>query len=336
MPLQDLTAMTNSPFWRDRTVFVTGATGLLGGPLTRALLERGARVVALVRDWQPATPFAREGLAARVTLVRGDARDGELLRRTLAEYEIETVFHLAAQTLVGPANADPLTTFETNIAATWRLLEAARSLPKSPQILLASSDKAYGEAEELPYRESARLEGRQPYAVSKSCADLIAQTYVATYDLPVAITRSGNFYGPGDLNWNRIVPGTIRAALRGQRPVIRSDGSHLRDYIYVQDGVSAYLSLAQALAENGNLKGQAFNFGHNAPVSVLELVRAILKACDREDLTPDVRGEAKHEISNQSLDASKAREVLGWTPQWNLEAGLRETVKWYREFLEAG
>jgi CDP-glucose 4,6-dehydratase len=328
--------MAQENFWRDRTVFITGATGLLGGHLTSRLLELGASIVALTRDWRPETVFARDGLAARVTLVHGDICDGDLLKRILAEYEVQTVFHLAAQTLVGPANADPATTFEVNIAGSWRLFEAARSLPKPPQIVLASSDKAYGEHEVLPYREDARLEGRQPYAVSKSCADLIAQTYAATYALPVAITRCGNFYGGGDLNWNRIVPGTIRSAFRGERPLIRSDGSHLRDYIYVKDGVSAYLALGEALAKNPDLAGEAFNFGHNAPVSVLELVKSILKACDREDLTPDVRNEAKHEILNQSLDASKAREVLGWTPQYGIDTGLRETVGWYRDFLNEG
>lgn len=329
-----MSAMNIPNFWRDRAVFITGATGLLGGHLTKKLLESGASIVALTRDWRPETVFARDDLASRVTLVHGDVRDGELLKRTLAEYEIQTVFHLAAQTLVGPANADPLTTFEVNIAGSWRLFEAARQLPRPPQIVLASSDKAYGEQENLPYREDARLEGRQPYAVSKSCADLIAQTYAATYDLPVAITRCGNFYGGGDLNWNRIVPGTIRSAFRGERPIIRSDGSHLRDYIYIGDGVSAYLSLGEALAKNPRLAGEAFNFGHNAPVSVLELVQAILRACEREDLAPDVRNEAKNEILNQSLDAGKAREMLGWTPQFGLDEGLRETVAWYREFLE--
>ncbi len=321
-------------FWRDRAVFITGATGLLGGHLTRRLLELGANITVLTRDWQTQTIFARENLSSRVTLVHGDVRDGDLLQRTLAEYEIETVFHLAAQTLVGVANADPATTFEVNIAASWRLFEAARRLPRVPQIVLASSDKAYGEHEILPYREDARLEGRQPYAVSKSCADLIAQTYAATYSLPVAITRCGNLFGGGDLNWNRLVPGTIRSVLRGERPVIRSDGSHLRDYLYIQDGVSGYLAIGEALANNPPLAGEAFNFGHNAPVSVLELVTAISAACGRGDLTPEVRNEAKNEILNQSLDASKAREMLGWAPQWGLEEGLRETVGWYREFLE--
>ena len=321
--------------WRDRRVFLTGATGLIGGHLTAKLLELGADVVALTRDWAPHSLFARQDLAARVSIVGGDCTDFALLKRTLAEYEIQTVFHLAAQTLVGVANADPLTTLETNVAGTYRLLEAARQLPRSPDIVLASSDKAYGESETLPYTEDTRLEGRQPYAVSKSCADLIAQAYAQTYDLPVAITRCGNFYGPGDLNWNRIVPGTIRSALAGEAPVVRSSGQHLRDYIYVTDGVSAYLTLAQALSERPALRGAAFNFGSNAPVSVLNLVEQILIACGRADLQPLVLNQAHNEIVNQSLDASKARQELGWRAEFGLERGLAETVGWYRAVLDA-
>ncbi len=323
-----------SNFWRDRRVFITGATGLIGGHLTAKLLDLGADVVALTRDWVPHSLFAREGLSERVSVVHGDCTNFDLLKRTLAEYEIQTVFHLAAQTLVGVAHADPLTTLEVNIAGTYRLLEAARQLSKSPDIILASSDKAYGESEVLPYTESTRLEGRQPYAVSKSCADLIAQTYAQTYDLPVAITRCGNFYGPGDLNWNRIVPGTIRSALQGEAPIIRSDGKHQRDYIYAADGVSAYLTLAQSLSHRHELRGAAFNFGSNAPVSVLTLVEQILAACGRADLAPVVLNQAQDEIVNQSLDATKAREELGWRAEFELERGLNETVEWYRGVLD--
>ena len=322
-----------SSFWRDRRVFVTGATGLIGGHLTAKLLELGADVVALTRDWTPHSLFAREGLGARVSIVHGDCTDFELLKRTFAEYEIQTVFHLAAQALVGVADADPLQTLEVNIAGTYRLLEAARQLPRAPDVVLASSDKAYGESETLPYTESTRLEGRQPYAVSKSCADLIAQAYAQTYDLPVAITRCGNFYGPGDLNWNRIVPGTIRSALQGVAPIIRSDGKHQRDYIYAADGVSAYLTLAQALNARPELRGAAFNFGSNSPVSVLSLVEQILAACGRTDLKPQVLNQARNEIVNQSLDATKAGRELGWHAAFGLERGLAETVNWYRGVL---
>ncbi len=324
----------NAPFWRERVVFITGASGLLGGHLTSRLLQAGAKIVALTRDSQRPHLLLHENRAARLTLVHGDIRDTDLLQRTLAQHQVATVFHLAAQTLIGAANADPVATFETNIAGSWSLLDAARRLANPPQIVFSSSVQAYDERAELPFRETARLAGRQPYAVSKSCADLIAQSYAAIYDLPVAITRCGNFYGGGDVNWNRIVPGTIRSVLRGERPLIRSDGSHLRDYIYIGDGVSAYLALAETLATNPKLAGEAFNFGHDAPVSVLQLVSAILRACNREDLTPDVRGQAQGEVLNQSLDVSKASELLGWTPQFGLDAGLRETVKWYREFLK--
>lgn len=320
-------------FWLDRPVFLTGATGLLGGHLGRALIEEGALVVALVRDTNSQSGWTREKLGQHAVEVRGDCRNGALLKRILAEYEIDTVFHLAAQTLVGPANLDPVSTFETNIAGTWRLLEGCRELPHVRQIVLASSDMAYGESEPLPFTEKARLEGRQPYAVSKSCADLLAQSYHHTFGSPVCITRCGNIYGPGDLNWNRIVPGTVRSLLRGQAPVIRSNGKSFRDYIYVRDCVSAFLQLAQQMESNRALCGQAFNFGHNTPLSVWEMVRHITSACGREDLQPVVLDKASNEIKGQRLDATKAREELVWRPQWSLEQGLQETVEWYRKLL---
>ncbi|MBI2266346.1 MAG: NAD-dependent epimerase/dehydratase family protein, partial [Armatimonadetes bacterium] len=228
-------------FWRDRPTFVTGATGLLGGRLVQSLVQSGADVVCLVRDWIPQCELIRSGLIERVKTVRGDIREQSLLERILGEYEITTVFHLAAQAIVGTANRNAVSTFETNIGGTWALLEACRRSPLAKQIVVASSDKAYGSHDALPYTEEVPLQGRHPYDASKSCADLIAGSYAATYDLPVAITRCGNLYGGGDLNWNRIVPGTIRSILRGHRPVIRSDGSYVRDYFYVEDAASAYL-----------------------------------------------------------------------------------------------
>jgi CDP-glucose 4,6-dehydratase len=267
-----------------------------------------------------------------VKTVRGDVRDQALLERVLGEYEIDTVIHLAAQTLVPIANRNPVATFESNIGGTWALLEACRRSPKVKQIVLASSDKAYGEAEKLPYDESTPLNGRHPYDVSKSCADLIAQSYATTYGTPVAITRCGNFYGPGDLNWNRIVPGTIRSVLRGERPVVRSDGTHVRDYFYVDDGAAAYLLLAEKLAADPALRGEAFNFSNEIQVTVLELVEKILELMGSR-LTPDVRNEASHEIRHQSLCAAKARERLGWRPLFTLDDGLRKTVSWYSTFL---
>ncbi len=323
-----------SSFWQDRPTLVTGATGLVGGWVVRSLLREGADVVCLIRDWVPECEFVSGGLIQQVKSVRGDVCDQSLLERACGEYEIDTVIHLAAQTLVPVANRNPVATFESNIAGTWALLEACRRSPKVKQIVLASSDKAYGEAEKLPYDESTPLQGRHPYDVSKSCADLIAQSYATTYDLPVAITRCGNFYGPGDLNWNRIVPGTIRSALRGERPIIRSDGTHIRDYFYVEDGAGAYLMLAEKLAADRSLRGEAFNFSNETQVTVLDLVQKLLDQMGSR-LIPDVRNEASHEIKHQSLSAAKARDRLGWHPLFTLDEGLRRTVPWYCNFLGA-
>ncbi|HXG91178.1 MAG TPA: GDP-mannose 4,6-dehydratase [Blastocatellia bacterium] len=323
----------NTSFWRERPVLVTGATGLLGSWLTRALIERGASVVALIRDWVPENELFRSGALERVTIVRGDVRDQEAVERALGEYEIDTVFHLAAQTIVGIANRNPISTFESNIRGTWVMLEACRRSPLVNQIIVASSDKAYGHHEQLPYREDAALKGRHPYDVSKSCADLIAKSYAVTYGLPVCVTRCGNLFGGGDLNWNRIVPGTIRSALRGERPIIRSDGSHIRDYFYVEDGALAYITLAEQLAARRELAGEAFNFSNEIQMTVLELARMILRLAGRDELELDVRAEAKNEINHQYLDASKAREALGWHPHFSLEEGLARTIEWYREFF---
>jgi CDP-glucose 4,6-dehydratase len=322
----------NKHFWQDRPTFVTGATGLVGGRLVARLLDAGADVVCLVRDWVPQSSLVRAGQVEQVKVVRGDVCDQALLERVLGEYEIDTVIHLAAQTIVGIANRNPVSTFESNIKGTWALLEAARRSPVVKQIVLASSDKAYGDHENLPYDEETPLKGRHPYDVSKSCADLIAQAYGKTYGLPVAITRCGNFYGGGDLNWNRIVPGTIRSILRGQRPVIRSDGQYVRDYFYVEDGAVANMLLAEKLAENRALGGQAFNFSNEIQVTVIELVERILRLMD-SDLKPLVRNEATNEIRHQYLSAAKARQVLGWQPLFTLDEGLRRTIEWYRDFL---
>jgi CDP-glucose 4,6-dehydratase len=315
-------------FWRDRPTLVTGATGLVGGWVVKRLLRQQADIVCLVRDWIPESEYIRSGLRTQVKTVSGDVCDRSLLERVLGEYEIDTIIHLAAQTLVPVANRNPVATFETNIGGTWALLEAARRSPRVKQVVLASSDKAYGEVETLPYTESTPLCGKHPYDVSKSCADLIAQSYAVTYGLPVAITRCGNFYGPGDLNWNRIVPGTIRAVLRGERPVIRSDGKSIRDYFYVEDGAAAYLLLAEKLAANPGLRGEAFNFSNELQVSVLELVEKILDLMESQ-LMPDVRNEANNEIRHQCLSAAKARNQLGWQPLFTLEEGLRRTIPWY-------
>jgi len=319
-------------FWRDRPTLVTGATGLVGSWLVRRLLALGADVVCLVRDWVPQSEFVRAGYEARVKVVRGDVIDQALLERTLGEFEIDTVLHLAAQTIVGIANRNPVSTFESNIAGTWALLEACRRSPMVRQVVLASSDKAYGEAEQLPYDESTPLRGEHPYDVSKSCADLIARTYAVTYQLPVVITRCGNFYGGGDLNWNRIVPGTIRSIIRNEAPIIRSDGQYVRDYFYVEDGAAAYTLLAERLAADRTLTGEAFNFSNEIQLTVVDVVKRILDAMG-SSLSPEIRNEATNEIRKQYLNAEKARRVLGWSPMLSLDEALGETVRWYREFL---
>ena len=324
--------MTGNRFWEDRPTLVTGATGLVGGWLVRRLLEARADVVCLVRDWVPQSEAGRGGLLEKVKVVRGDVRDQALLERILGEFEIATVLHLAAQTIVTIANRNPVSTFESNVAGTWALLEAGRRSPTVKQIVLASSDKAYGESASLPYDEDMPLVGRHPYDVSKSCADLIAQAYATTYGLPVAITRCGNFFGGGDLNWNRVVPGTIRSILRGQRPVVRSDGRFVRDYFYVEDGAAVYMLLAERLAQDASLSGQAFNFSNEVPVTVLELVDRI-RTLMGSTLEPDVRNEATNEIREQYLSASKARRLFGWRPEFDLESGLARTIAWYRDFL---
>jgi len=319
-------------FWLDRPTLVTGATGLVGSWLVRRLTQARADVVCLVRDWVPQSEFVRTGLDRQVKTVRGDVRDQALLERILGEYEIDTVFHLAAQTIVPIANRNPVSTFESNIAGSWALLEAARRSPLVKQIILASSDKAYGNQENLPYHEDTPLQGRHPYDVSKSCSDLIAQAYAATYGLPVAITRCGNFFGGGDLNWNRIIPGTIRSIIRGQKPIIRSDGQYIRDYFYVEDGAAAYMLLAEQLAARPALRGQAFNFSNESPLSVLDLVRLILTLM-KSDLQPDIRNEPISEIRKQYLNAARARATLGWKPLFTVEEGLQRTIAWYTDFL---
>ncbi len=322
----------NSKLWRDRPTLVTGGTGLVGSWLTRQLLSEGADVVCLVRDWVPQSEIVRTGTLDNVKVVRGDIRDREIVERTLGEYEIDTVLHLAAQTIVGIANRNPVSTFESNIAGTWNVLEACRRSPSVKAIVVASSDKAYGDQQNLPYSEDTPLEGRHPYDVSKSCADLITQAYGVTYGLPVAITRCGNFYGGGDLNWNRIVPGTIRSVMRGERPVIRSDGQFVRDYFYVEDGAAAYMLLAERLLQGSDVRGRSYNFSNEIQVTVTELVDLILKQMG-SSLIPDIRNQASNEIRHQYLSAERARKELSWRPLFTLDEGLTRTIDWYRDFF---
>jgi CDP-glucose 4,6-dehydratase len=319
--------------WRDRRVLVTGATGLLGSHLVEALLDRGAEVTCLVRDWVPRSRTVGEGLLDRVNAVRGELEDHALVLRALNEYEIDTVLHLGAQTIVGTATRHPRSTFEANVRGTWNLLEACRECRgRIERIVIASSDKAYGEHAALPYTETTPLAGRSPYDASKAAADLIATSYFHTYRLPLVITRCGNLFGPGDLNWSRLVPGTIRAALRDEPPVVRSDGTPVRDYFYVTDAVNAYLRLAERLPDAG-LVGEAFNFGTETPVSVLEMVALILRLAGRPHLRPEVLDAAPGEIPRQFLDCSKARTRLAWHPRHTLEEALRATIGWYETWL---
>ena len=319
-------------FWKDKNVFVTGCTGLLGSWMAEILYQRGANVVGLVRDLVPRSNLKKLHCWEKINIVRGDVVDYPVLERALNEYEVDTVFHLAAQTIVRIANRAPLSTFEANIKGTWNLLEACRRVKTVERVVIASSDKAYGTHKELPYTEEAALQGRHPYDVSKSCADLIAQAYYGTYELPVSITRCGNLYGGGDLNWNRIIPGTIKSVYNGEIPIIRSDGTYIRDYFYVLDAVEGYLLQAEQTGRESVI-GQAFNFSDEKQTTVLELVRLILKLMGKEDVSPEIRDEVRGEIHHQYLAAGKARKILGWKPLYPLEKGLKETISWYLDFF---
>ncbi len=321
-------------FWKHRSVLVTGATGLLGSELTLRLADAGADVVALVRDGVPQSRFFELGLDRRVKIVRGDIEDLKILSRCLSEYEVDTVFHLAAQTIVGVAERDPVSTLDANIRGTYMLLEACRHQPKVKRILIASSDKAYGTQEKLPYDESTPLQGLAPYDVSKSCADLICTSYHFTYKLPVVVTRCGNFFGPGDLNFNRIIPGTIRSFHYNEAPLIRSDGTYIRDYIYVGDGALAYIDLAEQMEEK-NLMGQGFNFSYGEKRNVLDVVKQVAKVMGKENIKPQVLGQASKEIPAQYLSSEKAKRILAWKPTYDFEDGLRQTVPWYVDRLIA-
>lgn len=326
--------MSPEEFWTNRRVLVTGCTGFLGSWLTRVLVARGASVVGLVRDELRPPLWLGTDTAQRIVIVNGELEDYALLERVVNEYEIESVFHLAAQAIVGVANTNPISTFETNIRGTWNLLEACRRTPGVRRIVVASSDKAYGQHERLPYTEDMPLRGRFPYDVSKGCADLISQAYFATYKLPVCITRCGNLFGGGDLNYSRIVPGTIQSVLLGQRPIIRSNGKFLRDYIYVREAVQAYLLVAQKM-DDPTVLGEAFNFGCDQPLGVLVLVERILALMGHTGLPPEIQDRAQAEIPNQYLSSAKARKVLGWSTSWTLDQALGETIDWYRTHYAA-
>jgi CDP-glucose 4,6-dehydratase len=328
--------MASSRFeWNGRRVFVTGATGIVGSWLVKRLLEHGAHVVTLVRDWDPQTELVRSGDILRTNVVNGRLEDYDTLERAINEHEIQTVFHLGAQPIVATALRNPLPTFEANIRGSYNLLEACRvHRALVTQVVVASSDKAYGDGPSLPYTEDMPANGRHPYDVSKSCTDLIALSYAHTYDLPVTLARCGNIYGGGDLNWSRIVPGTIRSLWLGERPIIRSNGLFTRDYIFVDDVVDGYLALAEQGDRKGVL-GEAFNFSPESRVSVIEITKALQRAMGRTDLEPVILDQVRAEIRDQYLDSTKARQVLGWTARHTLAQGLDETIPWYRRFLES-
>ncbi|WP_352417283.1 GDP-mannose 4,6-dehydratase [Clostridium tertium] len=321
-----------STFWNNKNVFITGGTGFLGSYLVKKLVNYGANVTILVRDYIPQSNIYRGEEYKKVNVVHGTLEDYLLIERTLGEYEIDTVFHLAAQAIVGVANRNPLGTFKSNIEGTWNILEAARKSPSIKRVIVASSDKAYGDQEKLPYDENMPLQGKHPYDVSKSCADLIAQTYYETYKLPVCITRCGNLYGGGDLNFNRIIPQSIQSILNNEAPVIRSDGSFIRDYFYIEDAVDAYINLAEKVVEL-SLGGQAFNFSNEIQLTVLELVNKILKIMG-SSMKPIILNQGSNEIIHQYLSAKKARTILGWSPNYTIDEGLSKTIEWYKDFLK--
>jgi CDP-glucose 4,6-dehydratase len=326
--------MSQDPsFWKGKNVFVTGASGILGSHVAEALVSSGAETTILLRDDVPSSRLIETGLSGKVNRVRGQVEDYWVLERALNEYEIDTVFHLGAQTIVGAANRSPLGTFRSNIEGTWNVMEACRNSRLVERVAFASSDKAYGEQEKLPYTEDAPLQGKHPYDVSKSCSDLIAQSYFHTYNLPVCVARCGNLYGPGDLNFNRIIPGTIKSVLEGQPPVIRSDGTYVRDYLYVKDAAGAYLALSRNMGRR-EVAGEAFNFSTANKLPVSEVVSAVLKAMG-SDLQPKILNEAKGEIKNQYLSSEKAKSLLGWEAKYSMDDGLAETIPWYENYIKS-
>ncbi len=322
-------------FWENKRVFITGANGFLGSWLTKALVTSGARVVVLIRDWIPGSVLTnmKNVYNSLEAVVKGDLIDGQLITRIFNEHNIDSCFHIGAQTIVGIANKSPISTFESNIRGTWNILEAARNIGLE-RIVIASSDKAYGEHKNLPYNEDYSLSALHPYDASKACTDILARTYARTYDMPIVVTRCANIYGGGDLNFSRIIPDTIRSILQNKDPIIRSDGTPLRDYIYIDDAVNAYLIAAEKAGKKG-IKGEAFNFGSNSPIKVLDLVKEIIAVSGNKFLKPVIegrgKGRGKGEIRNQYLSSVKAERLLGWKPVCSLEKGIMETIKWYKD-----
>ncbi|MFQ5473028.1 MAG: NAD-dependent epimerase/dehydratase family protein [Dehalococcoidia bacterium] len=321
----------NQPFWQGKNVLVTGVGGFVATHLAQRVADQGASVVGILRDSRGGKRLKLFHLLDKIDVVRGEIEDLSLMERAFNEYEVEYCFHLAAQAIVGIANRSPLSTFESNIRGTWTVMEAARNSKLLKGVVMASSDKVYGDQDVLPYTEDSPLLAKYPYDASKLCAEVLARSYAATFDLPVAVVRCANIYGGGDLNWSRIIPGTIRSMLAGEEPIIRSDGTLERDYMHVADAVSAYATLAENLVRDG-VRGEAFNFGWGRGYSVLEVVNTILSQ-GGASLRPRVLGENKGEIERQWLASDKARTVLGWEPQVTLENGIRQSIDWYRDYL---
>jgi len=324
----------NRSFWKNRPTLVTGGAGFIGSQLVKELVELGAKTIVL--DLKSSSPILFPLIKRRsnnLKIIQGNVCNRVLVKEILQNYKIDNIFHLAAQAIVGVAIKNPRRTLKTNIEGTWNLLEVVRSFKNPPRVVIASSDKAYGSHERIPYTEEAALKGTAPYDVSKSCADLICQMYYKTYCLPVCVTRCGNVFGNGDLNFSRLIPDAIRSTFYNRMFVIRSDGSYCRDYIYIKDIVNAYLFLAQNM-EKRDVWGQAFNFGNNRPRSVLEVVKIIFHLTGKKDLQLKVLGKAKDEIKNQSLSSIKARKILGWEPKYTFEKGLKETINWYKNYFQ--
>ena len=325
--------LPNEKFWSDKRVLVTGATGMVGSWLTRWLVEAGAYTVALVADMDPQSELLRSGFINRINVMNGRLESYDEVERTINNHEVDTVFHLGAQPIVGAAHRSPRHTFESNIQGTWNVLDACRALtPLVKRVVVASSDKAYGTQLNLPYTEDMSMNGDHPYEVSKSCTDLISVTYARTYGLPVSIARCGNIYGGGDLNWNRIVPGTFRSLIRGEQPVLRSDGTFVRDYLHVDDIVSAYLLLG-AHTDQADFIGQGFNFSDESPLTVMDIYKAICVAAGRPETQPQILNSAVGEIKDQYLDSTKAHELLGWHATVSLADGLAKSYGWYSDLL---
>ena len=318
--------------WKDVNVLVTGADGFVGSWVARALIEKGANVSTIVRDIKKSSNLDAIGIRNKINLVNGDLTNFEICQRVMNEYETEICFHIAAQAIVTTANTSPLSTFESNIKGTWNILESARQSRFIRGLVVASSDKAYGVQKNLPYTEESPLLGIFPYDASKACADILARSYFKTYQLPVAVTRNANTYGGGDLNFGRLIPDTIRSLLENKQPLIRSDGTPERDYMYIKDAVSAYLTLAENLSRK-EVMGEAFNFGTGKPISVLDLYKKIIKSMGKS-IKPKILGTAVNEIDRQYLSINKAKRILNWEPKYSLEQGLKETIKWYERFLK--